>query len=448
MYRKLVIISLLALGFAAILFIHPWTYFYKDQRPSFYDRLPQADLIGRSNVLDLSKSFSKALYYHQSPAREFLSPDFLLSQAKNYGLDFQSSIYFFGNDGEKDYLSDFGLMVMVTDSAKIGDGVKRFSNLINFKDTIIEGSRVFNYAPKKMYITYGEKWLLFYIGNDFISTMKSIKNAKKNDIPADWRTLLNNFNLSRHSIVMRSFSQRLQKRGIQMATVTMTNDTNNLVFQTKLSPFDSVSFKVKEGYQLDEKEFTKRLLNIHIDVDKLKRNGRDPIYCLIKELGSKISFPTESFLDAWDGDVAFRQGGTYLLKEEYIESELDENFNVTEVVKYKEIKISGLSCYIGVNDKGKSFLRDLYRKGIVTNDEDRVRVLFSPPMNLKISDSSLLFYSSNYKPDLLPSEKNNGIWTFGKTAVSFYLDSTTPSDIYGRINVPLDEIMKKLQSED
>lgn len=444
MYKKVTLIILVALLFATFLFLQPWKLFQsEDQTPTFYDRLPVSDNIGRSDILSLSASMSTSLYHYQSPMREFLSPEFLLSQGKNYGLDFQSSVYFFADDMESEYFTDLGIMVMVLDSSKIGEGIQRFSNLMPFRDTTIFKQHVYVYGNREMFITYGSDWFLFYTGPKFEERLKNIITARKNEIPADWRTFLNNFNLTRHNIVMRSFSPKLRERGIQQATVTTQNDSNSITFFTELKPFDSVSFNLRSGYQLKEKEFTKRLINLHLDVSKVKRNKKDPIYALLTEFGKKISFPVDEFLNTWSGDLAFRNGGTYILKEEYIESELDENFNITETVKTKEVKISGVSSYLGVRDADKTLLKTLYKKGIMTEDGDRVRLLFSPPLKMKHTDSSYLFYSSNYKPELFPGDQNNGIWTIGNTPVMFFLDSTTSHSIYGRIQFTLDQVMEK-----
>lgn len=444
MYRKVTLIIFVALLFATILFIQPWKFFQsEDQTPTFYDRLPVADNIGRSDILDLSASLSTSLYHYQSPMREFLSPEFLLSQGKNYGLDFQSSVYFFADDNKSERFTDLGIMVMVLDSSKIGEGIQRFSNLMPFKDTSIFAQRVFVYGDRDMFITYGKDWFLFYTGPKFEERLKSILLAKKNEIPAEWRTFLNNFNLTRHNVVMRSFSPKLRSRGIQQATITAKNDSNSITFFTEMETYDSISFGLKEGYQFIEKEFTKKLINLHLDVSRVKRNKKDPIYALLSEFGKKISFPVDEFLDTWSGDIAFRNGGTYLLTEEYIESELDENFNITETIKTKEVKISGVSAYVGINNKGKSLLRSLYRKGIMTEDGDRVRLLFSPPLKMKLTDSSYLFYSSSYKPELFAGDQNNGIWTVGKTPVFFFLDSTSVHSIFGRIRFSLDEVMEE-----
>lgn len=444
MYRKLTLIIVAATMFAVLLIFKPWELlFSEDQTPSFYDRLPVSDNIGRSDILSLSTTFSKTLYHYQSPLREFLSPEFLLSQGKNYGLDFQSSVYFFADDKDSKYFTDLGIMVMVLDSSKIGEGIQRFSNMMSFKDTTMFSQRVFAYRGRDMYITYGSDWFLFYNGKNFEGRLRSILKAKKNDIPAEWRTFLNNYNLTRHNVVMRSFSPKLQSRGIQQATFTAQNDSTTIIISAIMEPFDSVSFQIRSGYQLKEKEFTKRLVNLHLDVSKVKRNSRDPIYAILSELGKKVSFPVDAFLDTWSGDLAFRNGGTYLLKEEYIESELDEDFNITEKVKIKEVKISGVSAYLSVSEKNRPFIRSLYNKGIITEDGDRVRVLFSPPLNLRSSDSSLLVYSSNYKPELHEGSVNMGIWPVSKTPVTFYLDSTSAHSIYGRIQFPADELLQQ-----
>jgi len=445
MTRKLVMFFSLVALIIALIFLVPWNS-DDEKPPTLLDRLPNADLIGTANVLELSALFSKTLYHYQSPAKEFLAPGFLLSQGKNYGLDLQSPVYFFMNENnESTEIKDWGGMVHVVDSSKIGEGVALLSNLLDLEDLVIQNTRVFRHKPLQMFVAYGADWLLFYTGTKFNEKLAGVLAAKENEISPEWRSLINDAKLSKENILARVTSKQLVQRGVKNARIALSNDSSSITLHTVLNPFDSVSFSIKSnGYHLIDQEFTKSLVNVQINIDKLKRNKRDPLYAVLTEIGSKISFPTDDFLDTWTGDLALRQGGLHTIKKEYIESELDDDFNITEVVKIKEEKIAGMSGYLSLNDNSSSFLNLLFKKGILTSEEDRVRALYSPPLQLNFSDTSLLLHTSNQSPKLISGQANFGHWTFDKTRVSFYLDSTSSTSIYGRVNLPLGQIMEMI----
>ena len=83
------------LDFVALLILKPWKA--EVESPRFVDRLPMAEIIGRTNILNLAKDFIPATYHNQIPFREFISPEFILSQGKINGLNLQRPVYFFGN---------------------------------------------------------------------------------------------------------------------------------------------------------------------------------------------------------------------------------------------------------------------------------------------------------------------------------------------------------------
>jgi hypothetical protein len=63
---------------------------------------------------------------------------------------------------------------------------------------------------------------------------------------------------------------------------------------------------------------------------------------------------------AWEGDVSFNQGGMISIQESYIESVLDDDFNVTEVKKTKETKVTGVEYeYIIEEEKDDKNIRQL-----------------------------------------------------------------------------------------
>ena len=61
------------------------------------ERLPDGEIIGQMNFIDLSKEIQGILFKYKLPVREFASADFILSQAKNSGINLNSHVYFFAN---------------------------------------------------------------------------------------------------------------------------------------------------------------------------------------------------------------------------------------------------------------------------------------------------------------------------------------------------------------
>jgi hypothetical protein len=158
-------------------------------------------------------------------------------------------------------------------------------------------------------------------------------------------------------------------------------------------------------------------------------------------LGEKISFPVNDLMNAWEGDIAFRQGGIERVREKYIESELDENFNVTEVVRYKTVKVPGYSVYLSMNPTNRALIDKLLHKGIMTKQEGKYRMLFSPPLQMSQTDTSLMFHTSKFLPVLYPNSQNEILFTHKKTPYVIYLDSTNLKTLYGRLQIPLDRII-------
>ena len=82
----------------------------------------------------------------------------------------------------------------------------------------------------------------------------------------------------------------------------------------------------------------------------------------LADLTGKISFPIEEFMDVWAGDFCFEEGGYYLVSEKYIETELDENFETTQVekIKYKNVPRYSLmftTCLLYTSDAADDPLR-------------------------------------------------------------------------------------------
>ena len=60
----------------------------------------------------------------------------------------------------------------------------------------------------------------------------------------------------------------------------------------------------------------------------------------------------------------------------------NENFNLTQKVKYRTVSVPGYSLLFNTNEKGPEFIEKLFSKGILSKDGKKYRVLFSPPLNM------------------------------------------------------------------
>jgi hypothetical protein len=161
MFKKISLILFLAILLASLLFIrHFWTG--KNEQPLLVDRLPTADFLIRANVLDVAGETSGMLHYNKVPFRDFFSQEFLLGQAKSYGINLQRPVYIFA------YESGFwGALLHITDSSKVMSGLTRLNKMKPSIDTTFYRKKVYYWPKDKFYICYGKNFLFVYKGDDF-----------------------------------------------------------------------------------------------------------------------------------------------------------------------------------------------------------------------------------------------------------------------------------------
>lgn len=441
MRKKLALIFALGVLFAAVLVFRPWEMGSKDA-PRFFDRLPDADLIGKADILELSETFKSTTYYFKVPYREFLTREFILQQAKSFGIDVQKPAYFFAN--EKDWeLEDFGAMLLVKDSTIVHAGMARLGKLIPFKDTLVYNKKVYKNTQANVYIAYGSDWMLLYNGKNFKRTFHDVLFAKKNEIPPNWRAFLNKAKFNGSPVVAQLTTKALEGYGITSMNFRVTNDSTSITLNSSIQQKDSVAIKLKpSGPAYEMQSFTKTLVNLHLDITQLRDRPNDPLVRLLKDIASKISFPVDDFLMAWNGDLAFRQGGLQSYQEQYIESSLDDNFNVTEVTKYKTIKVPGYSAYFSMTPQYTNFLNRLTAKGILTKPDKRYRLLFSPPMEMHKSKLAVALYTATYYQPPKTSSENIIKFTKDRTQYTFSLDSINRYTYYCHLRIPLKQIVQ------
>lgn len=440
MLRKLLFIFFLALGFGVFLFFYPWKG-ELPENPKLTDRLPVSTIIGQTNLLELSSQVSKLLYYYKIPFRDFVDPDIILSQGKKYGLNVQSPLYFFANDSLT-HVKNWGGMIEVQDSSKIYPAIDLLRKRTRIIDTVIADKSIYYARNFETYFSYGNDWLLIYHGDSIKKVITTIFNAKLHNTHQRWKNLINQQNNSEQVLNAEIQSETLNDFGIKSSLVSLSNDSTNLVFNTQLLHYDTLAFHIeKHGAALSRQEFTKQRVQINFDVKRLRKDKNHPYRQLIHKFGDKINFPTDELLNAWDGQLAFRRGGIEYIREKYIESVLDDDFNVTEVERIKRVKISGFAMYLSANKLMPDFLRKIENKGILSKENRKYRLLYSPPLNLKKTDTSLLFYTNKYAPVPETNMQNEIMWTFNYTPVQFFIDSTDTKRIFGRIKIPLKKII-------
>ena len=131
MYKKISLIVLLAVLLILLLYIRP---FKESAKPNFKIELilPDADIVGTVQVLDLLKETSELLVFNDVKSRQFLTYEFTLSMAKKYGIDLQSKIYLFANDR-----GDFGFVIPLLKSSKLENVFERVEMDFKVTDTLI-----------------------------------------------------------------------------------------------------------------------------------------------------------------------------------------------------------------------------------------------------------------------------------------------------------------------
>ena len=188
MYRNFLVILALAIGLVFLLVYRPWEA-EETPAPRLIDRLPEAEVIGVSNVLELSNSLSSSLYYYKIPFRDLLSSEFILSQGKNYGIDVQSSVYVFMNENSGE-LEDWGVLASLKDSSKVTQGIVQVKKFIDLDTHKANSTTYYKSETYNMHAVYGEDWILIYHGNHFSEVLSNVLSAKFGSVKPRWSAFL------------------------------------------------------------------------------------------------------------------------------------------------------------------------------------------------------------------------------------------------------------------
>ena len=441
MLKKSLLIATLALSLGAYLYLEPFI-FAKGAAPRIIDRLPDADFIGKMNLLDLINESNNLLYFYKTPFRDLTSADYILGQGKTYGLNFQKPIYLFGNQN-----GEWGAIIQVNNPEKTKQGIEKLMQNLAVNDST-KNKTILYFIPKlKIYLHHNANYLLVYSGNKVNKVISRVKNAKYKGISRLWEGFLTNKTFKNEHLVIYSKWKELNKYGIDYAMIAHDSDSTD--FNIKYCFHKKADFPFstqKTGLSFSGQESPIRSIELHLDAEKFRQAKNDPLKNLLIEKGKRLSFPTVSFLEAWDGVLSFVEGGKQQVAERIIVSEMDEDFNVTQVEKYRTVEVPGYSLLFNTNDKGPAFINSLLQKGIMRSEGNQFRVLFSPLLTMKRKDNYYFFYSGVKSPKMVENNQNQLLWPINETNYYFKIDTINQQDILGSIKIPGAKIMKKLFS--
>ncbi|MBM3452890.1 MAG: hypothetical protein FJX84_07085 [Bacteroidetes bacterium] len=440
MAKKVVVIILLAIALAAFLILRPFL-FAKQPEPSILDRLPDDEFIGRVNVLSFARESQKITEKNKVTSKDFLSYEFLLSQSKNYGIDFQKNAYIFGNTA-----NEFGLLVELSDSSKIMTGINRLKIAYQIKDSTIESRKVFIFKNENLYFYYDKNYAFIYSGKKFTAVFNRIANAKAGSQSKKWKEFLSETLFKKEFCVLTTNTNKLNQFGLNRVLLSVHSDSTHFLIKTGVNRKYPHNLLLKEkGFCFEKNDETSSFLNLHFDISRFRENPDDEFIRALNSYAQKVAFPTKEFMDAWEGDISFIQGGLTSASETYIETELDEEFNPIEVRKVKFISVPKYSIMLSMNDKKYSFFTLLSQKGILTVDGTGYRFLTSPLLHKKEYKNYTVFNSGDQFPKIVESNENSGVQFWNGKKYEFFIKKVEDRFILGEFKIEFSDVENYLK---
>lgn len=382
------------------------------------ERLPVSEVLIRIKIMELSKELSPILYKYKLPIREFASSDFLLSQGKLYGINIQQEAFMFS----KMDMTEWGIMVAINDSSKVINFVDRFRKSTQILDSSTSDVRILHFAEQDIALCYEKNYALIYSGNQLAERLRTIRGVPKSHGENAWKHFFQRTKNQSGPIIAYSEGSFLKPWGIQYAWVHSENDSTNIHlngYVKTLAPHGITFRKGTKGLPLSSSDT--KAVELHLDSTFKQQEFTQKLSTELHKLGKKIGFPTALFLSAWDGNLSFREGGSVSSTEKIIVTEFDENFNPTEIVRNQNIMVPGYSFMLGVNPSIRRFINALYAKGIIRNEEQKLRFLYAPLLTMKKEKEIYRFSSSSNFPRLISSDENFVRWTINHEPCLFRL---------------------------
>lgn len=436
--NKIMLIAMLCAALALFLYIRP-KLFAPEPPPRLIDRLAEAEWIGRFRLLDAARETNSMMFKNKIPFREFMTYDFLLSQAKSFGMDVQSPGYVISNGKD-----EWGAYVSLLDSSRIQNGFLRLKQYYAIDDTVVYRQKVKQIKELGIYFFYQKDYMLIYHGNHINRHVGKAIFTTRGQVESSWKHFLAHSIFRNEKIVLYTNSKKLKEYGIDYAL--FAHDTDSLNVKLKSYLHASRDLKVKQklnGISYERNTYSTKSLDLHLDISELKSDPSHPIYKLLAKVSKRINFPTKQFFAAWEGDLSFQEGGTQLINEEVIEMSYDEEFNPIEIRTVRQVPIKGFSLIISVNKQSNRFVSSLFAKGIVTKQGKYYRFLFSPPLSLNIVPGSISAYTTKFPPKIVKASACSGVWNYRGTDVSFKIDSLKSREIWGSVEFNVVDFVRR-----
>ena len=439
MYKKLAFILFLAFLLGALLYLKPFDS-SKKQLEKIETFLPEADLAGRVYLLDFLTESTDLMLFNEISQRQFLTSEFVLSLAKKFGLDVQNPVYIFANER-----GDAGSVVPLYTTQKLKSALDRISLDNDVKDTLIGQDHIYHLTDYQVHIFHRDHFLFIYYGDYFYEIYhESIVNRKR-EMADVWQGLFINPIFPNENLVLYSESKALKQFGMDHAYMAHDSDSSGFHLKSCIKINDSIPFFVKDsGQAIKFSTGSKRTIDLHMNTANLTASIKALLIEKLSLLTSKISFPISDFIEIWNGDFCFEEGGFYLVSEKYIETELDDNFEPTQVEKTRYKNVPRYSLMFTVQEPANQLLNKLLSKGILTQEDEQFRFLFSPQLKLRLRDDQVVFYSTVNPPRNYMSSMNRIQWTYMDTDFVFQVDSLSDKRVFGSIEIPMKKILESI----
>jgi hypothetical protein len=285
---------------------------------------------------------------------------------------------------------------------------------------------------------------MVYHGTKMKARLSRCINAKHGEMGDSWKKFQSLKTFKDDKLVVFSNDKKLKKYGVEYGLFAHDSDSLSFKLKTYIKTSKNHKLKMKEsGSAFESTATTTRMLDLHLDISEFRKDKKHPLYLWIAEMGRKVSFPTDAFFAAWDGDLCFQQGGTQMVEEEVVETGYNEEFEMTEIRTTRLVPIPGFAVMISVNDQSKNLVSGLFSKGIINKQGNKYRFLFSPPLTLNIKPATISAYSSGRSPKVNTGSNCSGLWNYKGTPVAFQVDSLKQRGVYGSIQFPVNRLIRR-----
>lgn len=430
-----ILVSLLG-GF----FFYRYVLMVEKPFPKIEDRLPDEPFIGKIKIVDLADELKPLLFKNKVSYRDFIASDFILTQTKNAGINLQSPVYFYVSDEQ-----EFGALISLSDSSKVPKAITRLKSIFDMQDTIINSNVIYKINEFNVYLAYERNWMFVYKGSNFVKNYFQVKFADHTSMKKCWKDFLGDTRFADESFVVYARPLHLQKKQLKFASFAVHSDSSTVYLKSIVADKKKFPIQVKDtGSCLTyDKNKVKNYVDLHVDVTELKQLKNHFIYSFLSPYTKKVNFPLVDFIKAWDGDLSLSVGGKMKVKETYIETQFDEDFNAIDVTKTQLVEKDMFSGIMTTTSNFQPFINKLFAKGYLRKEEDKYYFLMSPPVRI-ITFPDIFYVFTGMQPKVTRKPaRNEGKVRYDGADFMFSIDSITHKEMFVGISLPFEYLIRK-----